>query len=259
MKEAENDKKNKTVALFGTVAVHGILVALFFIFGFRTPLPLPEEQGIAINFGFDDSGSGLEEPEVTGSENPSEAASSASAPSNVNSATQDVEEAVAVTNKPNKTTNDKVEKSVENPANKPATETKPTVNPRALYPGKTTGGSQGNTGGAGNMGNPNGNPNTNGAGAGLDGSGEFNLAGRQFVKRPSLSDKTQQEGKIVVFIWVDPEGNVTRSQAGAKGTSIGNRDLWEKCEAAALNAKFSVAENAPAEQRGTLTFIFSFQ
>ena len=107
------------------------------------------------------------------------------------------------------------------------------------------------------MGNPNGNPNTNGAGAGLDGSGEYNLAGRQFVKRPSLSDKTQQEGKIVVFIWVDPEGNVTRSQAGAKGTSIGNRDLWEKYEAAALNAKFSVAENAPAEQRGTLTFILA--
>lgn len=259
MIEAENDKKNKRIAVFGTVAVHGIIVALFFIFGFRTPLPLPEEQGIAINFGFDDRGSGLEEPEVTGSESPTEAATSTSDPNSVNSTTQDIEEAAAVTSKPKNTITDKVEKPVEKPVNQPTAETKPTVNPKALYPGKNPGGSQGNTGGSGNMGNPNGNPNTNGTGAGLDGSGDYNLAGRQFVKRPSLSDKTQQEGKIVVFIWVDPEGNVTRAQAGAKGTSIGNRDLWEKCESAALNAKFSVAENAPAEQKGTLTFIFSFQ
>lgn len=259
MIEAENDKKNKRIAVFGTVAVHGIIVALFFIFGFRTPLPLPEEQGIAINFGFDDSGSGLEEPEVTGSESPTEAATSAIDPNSVNSATQDIEDAAAVTTKPKNTIADKVEKPVEKPVNQPTAETKPTVNPKALYPGKNPGGSQGNTGGSGNMGNPNGNPNTNGTGAGLDGSGSYKLEGRKLLKSPNLSDKNQKEGKIIVEIWVDPEGNVTKAQAIAKGSTILTLDMWEKCEAAALNAKFSVAENAPAEQRGTLTFIFSFQ
>jgi len=48
--------------LFGTILFHFILAIGFIIFGFTTPLPLPEEEGILINFGLDDDGSGLIEP-----------------------------------------------------------------------------------------------------------------------------------------------------------------------------------------------------
>ncbi|MCK4465989.1 MAG: hypothetical protein KAU83_09775, partial [Bacteroidales bacterium] len=48
--------------LFGTVLFHSILAVVFIIFGFVTPLPLPEEEGILINFGTDLDGSGLIEP-----------------------------------------------------------------------------------------------------------------------------------------------------------------------------------------------------
>jgi colicin import membrane protein len=48
--------------LFGTIVFHILLVVVFIIFGFTTPLPLPGEEGILINFGVDDDGSGLIEP-----------------------------------------------------------------------------------------------------------------------------------------------------------------------------------------------------
>ena len=41
---------------------HTGLLAFAILFGFATPLPLPEEEGILINFGTDDFGAGDEEP-----------------------------------------------------------------------------------------------------------------------------------------------------------------------------------------------------
>ncbi len=48
--------------LLGTIVFHLVLVIILIIFGFTTPLPLPEEEGILINFGVEEQGSGLIEP-----------------------------------------------------------------------------------------------------------------------------------------------------------------------------------------------------
>ncbi|MFA5419942.1 MAG: hypothetical protein WC341_15925 [Bacteroidales bacterium] len=51
--------KDKRKALVGTIMVHLIiLVALLFI-ALRTPLPLPGEEGVEVNLGYDDRGSGI--------------------------------------------------------------------------------------------------------------------------------------------------------------------------------------------------------
>jgi colicin import membrane protein len=47
----------------GTILFHGALLLVIAIFGFSTPLPLPAEQGILINFGTDETGTGELEPQ----------------------------------------------------------------------------------------------------------------------------------------------------------------------------------------------------
>lgn len=48
----------------GTIVFHTILLLLVLIFGFSTPLPLPGEKGILINFGDTRTGFGSSEPEM---------------------------------------------------------------------------------------------------------------------------------------------------------------------------------------------------
>ncbi|MGQ7868882.1 cell envelope integrity protein TolA [Sunxiuqinia sp. sy24] len=46
----------------GTIVVHTIVLILLLLFGFFTPLPLPGEEGILVNFGNSSQGSGPREP-----------------------------------------------------------------------------------------------------------------------------------------------------------------------------------------------------
>src|SRR6056297_269540 len=57
-------KKHKT-GIIGTIIFHGMVVVLFMLFGYSTPLPLPGEEGILINFGDTETGMGDIEPRIT--------------------------------------------------------------------------------------------------------------------------------------------------------------------------------------------------
>ena len=48
-----------------TVIIHGVIGVFVVIFGFTTPLPLPDEEGILINFGTEEMGSGDIEPQLS--------------------------------------------------------------------------------------------------------------------------------------------------------------------------------------------------
>jgi len=52
----------KTKGIIGTVIFHIILALILIVTGFQPPDPPPEEEGILVNFGTDDAGSGLLEP-----------------------------------------------------------------------------------------------------------------------------------------------------------------------------------------------------
>ncbi|MEA1886176.1 MAG: cell envelope integrity protein TolA [Bacteroidota bacterium] len=52
----------KKKGIIGTLIFHIVLAVILIITGFHTPEPLPEEEGILVNFGTDDTGSGLLEP-----------------------------------------------------------------------------------------------------------------------------------------------------------------------------------------------------
>lgn len=90
-------------------------------------------------------------------------------------------------------------------------------------------------------------------------SGEPNakLAGRSVngtLPRPSYA--VQKDGIVVVEIWVDNYGTVQKAVAGAEGTTVTDKTLWQAARKAALGAHFNMSADAPALQKGTITYIF---
>jgi len=83
------------------------------------------------------------------------------------------------------------------------------------------------------------------------------LAGRSVngtLPRPTYN--TSASGKVVVNIWVDNYGTVQKAVAGAEGTSVTDKNLWQAARKAAMGASFNMDADAPALQMGTITYIF---
>ena len=93
-------------------------------------------------------------------------------------------------------------------------------------------------------------------------SGEPNarLKGRSVVGTlPKPAYSVQKGGTVVVDILVDRHGNVTSAVPGGTGTTVSDKTLWEAARKAALNTQFNVKADAPAQQAGTITYIFRLQ
>ena len=93
-------------------------------------------------------------------------------------------------------------------------------------------------------------------------SGEPNakLQGRSIngtLPRPSYP--VQKSGKVVVEIWVDNYGNVQKAVAGVEGTTVTDKTLWQEARKAALGAHFNMSADAPALQKGTITYVFKLK
>ncbi|MCH5325746.1 MAG: hypothetical protein J1E29_00920 [Duncaniella sp.] len=105
--------------------------------------------------------------------------------------------------------------------------------------------------GAGKAGQPDGNANS-GAASGQPG---FNLNGRSIAswKTPPGAPV----GSITIAVTVDRQGIVTDAvyQSGT-GAAAASTEARRHCVAAARGSKFSVDLNAPALQKGTITYIF---
>ena len=61
---------------------------------------------------------------------------------------------------------------------------------------------------------------------------------------------------MVVEIWVDNYGIVQKAIAGVEGTTVSDKDLWNEARKAAMKASFNMSADAPALQKGTITYIF---
>jgi hypothetical protein len=58
----------------------------------------------------------------------------------------------------------------------------------------------------------------------------LNLTQRSFVSSPKVDGGNRYTGKVVVDIRVDKDGNVIQATAGARGTTITDAALLQKCE-----------------------------
>ncbi len=270
--------KNNKRGIIGTTIFH-VAIALIIIFlGFSTPLPLPGEEGIIINFGTDDEGFGFTQPQRQESAPPVPTPPPPSEPEAVEEIiTQDMEEAPSLpVPQPEEVRQPEPVQPVEQPQPAPPEETVPEEvaeevperrpNPNALFPGRTatgdTGTSEGETTGPGNQGRETGasdSPHRTGGDTGSPDGISFSLDGRSSTSLP-LPDYTHQvAGTVVVDVRVDRNGYVTDARPGVRGSTTTNINLLTAARRAAERARFNVDPTAPASQRGTITYHFVLQ
>ena len=84
----------------------------------------------------------------------------------------------------------------------------------------------------------------------------FSLEGRTPQSLPKPEYNYQVEGIVVVEVTVDLNGNVTTANPGVKGSTTLNEHLMAAAKKAALAAKFDRKPDAPAFQKGTITYNF---
>ncbi|MFO8054525.1 MAG: energy transducer TonB [Bacteroidales bacterium] len=252
----EEEKQNEymSAGLIGTLLFHGIIVVLLLIFGFTTPLPLPEEQGVVVNLGYSGHGMGDIQPREPAEQIASSSSSAADESEEV--ATQNTEDA------PELSSSSGEQQTQETGENREAAPDESQVDENLTYPGRRTseGGSEGQTGEPGDQGAPGGDPgadNYQGSPGGEGGNVDYSLSGRYSRELPEPPKDFREQGKVVVKIWVNREGNVIKAEPGQKGSTTGDSQLYRMAKKAAMNARFNKKNDAPEVQTGTITYTFT--
>lgn len=252
------EKKSKRKGIIGTILFHALLIVAFLFMGLKYQDPPPAEEGISINFGYMDEGSGKIEPEDT--EEVTELVEEEIIEEQIESTEEIITQSVVETPVVEKTEEKKKVVEKEEPKEEVIEEKKPEVNKKALYPGKkkTETTSEGNKKGEGNQGVIDGDPNANvyeGGGIGEDGTA-YQLGGRNVSFKAKPIYNLQVEGKVVVLITVNRLGNVISAIPGAKGSTTLNKQLLQRAKTAALKTKFDPKQTAPTNQQGKIIYYF---
>lgn len=272
------DTKHKRKSAVITSVILVILLHLIFNYG-MSYLDPPIEYGIAINYGTSDVGKG--EPKVV-----KKVKATPKPPVKEEKIEEEVKEEVI----PKETIKEEVitseqkeapviekpkkEKKKEEPKEE-VKEEKPKPKPKPKKPSKSTldafdnllkgDKSDGEPKGEGDDNQPglkgkeNGDPKSSKyyGNQGSDGDPNYNLAGRNALKKPIEQPDCEEEGTVVVTIWVDKAGKVVRAVPGAKGTTNTAKCLLEPARLAALGTTWNAATDAPNEQKGTIIYKFT--
>jgi len=257
MKSAE--KKSKRKGIVGTILFHALLMVAFFFMGLKYQDPPPIEEGISINFGFNEEGLGEVNPEST--EELTEIVEEKIIEQQIESTEEIVTQSLVENPVVEKTEKKKKVIKKEEPKEEVIEEKKPEVNKKALYPGskKTKTSSEGKKKGEGNQGSIEGDPNSKvyeGGGIGKNGTA-YQLGGRKVEFKAKPIYNLQVEGKVVVIITVDRLGNVINAIPGVKGSTTLNKKLLQRAKTAALKTKFDPKQTAPTNQQGKIVYFFS--
>ena len=261
--ETPEEKKSFTI----TSVIFVILFLLFTIFGL-TYMDPPPENGIAVNFGTSDTGSGEIQPTEQVKMSPDQAKSEPVPAEEDDVLTQDEEAPVTLP-----------KKEVKKPVVKPS-ETKPVTKPTETKPTKPTnsalnsiikgpkqdGTSQsghGDDAEGGDKGNPNGSLYANsfygdGSGSGnSSGNGtSWGLANRRISLPGTKSLQCGNEsGTVVVQITVNKNGSVVKTQY-VKGTTNTTQCVLDAAYKTAKTFKWQPDANAPETQIGFVVVNF---
>lgn len=82
---------------------------------------------------------------------------------------------------------------------------------------------------------------------------------RTLISEPGLILNSSEEGKVVVEIIVDENGNVIKATPGQRGSTTSSSNLFTRATQAAYQAKFNPSREGIKEQRGTYTFVFTLE
>lgn len=258
-----NANKNKVIAGIVTAVVHAIIVVLLFVLCFRTPLPLPGEAGVEVDMGM------FAEVNEVASQQVNEAtsqqvneATSQHDEENILSEDEDVPMIEEVKDEKEAEEVKEVEEVEEvEEVKEVEEEVLPVVNKRALFQVSPNNSdatiTENSTNAEGDLGNPNGLKDIDrydGHG-GSGGGPAYDLGGRGAKSIPSPSREFAEEGKVVVDIWVDKKGRVTRAEIG-KGTTVTDSNMRESARQAAMSSLFVEDKDASDIQKGTITYTF---
>ncbi len=282
--------KERKQGLIISAIVH-LLIALIIAFvTFRVKIPDPVEEGLLVNFGFDETGDGLFEPAPEPVSPPPPAPASGDAEADEAILTQDFEEAVEVKKKepsPEELRRQAEARAAELKRREEAEAERRRIeqetaerlrreeeqrridqqNARARGAFSnagnvgTSGQSQGVAGGQGNQGVASGTPDAPNYGPG-GGQGEgisFELGGRKAQSLFKPPYNIQKDGIVVVAVTVDRSGRVTEATPGMKGSTTLDENLLKLAKEAALKTRFESSNDAPLIQKGTISYDFRFK
>lgn len=268
-------QKSNIIASIGTLVALLLLFLLLWFVYMGAPV-LPEDEGIEVAFG-DVREAGGFQPESEHQSMPMESVTPPPAPSkptNNDLMTQEDEETLAVQRQRDKEEKARKEAEAERLRQEKAkaaqAEAARIAKEKALAEqkakeqaakdkaaamgslfGNNAAGAQGtgDSKGEGQKGNPV-------AGYGTSGGNSWFLEGRSIKGAlPEPKDKFNQDGKVVVSIWVLPDGTVKDAQI-TRGTTISDKSTLQLALNAARKAKFS--ESDKSIQTGTITYNFKF-
>ncbi len=249
------ERTHKVTSVVITVVFHALLIGLLVTLFLRPPNPPlgQEETMMEISLGEPDQGGPDNTPAA---EQQEVVASNPETTDEENILTSDAEEAPVVKTNPEK----------KNPTEKTQTTTntaepQPKVNDKALFKGSRTNGdpnSQGMGDGdvPGNQGDPNGSENGDPDGV-VGGSGH--LKGRNVKYKPQFNCNSKTTGRVMVTIYVDRNGNVTKAEPGGRNSTTTDPELWECARRVAMQIKYNPKPDAPSLQVGTIPIEFNYK
>lgn len=253
------DKNRKRNSWIGTVVFHSVLLLLFLFVGLKYQDP-PIEDGIAINFGYEDDGQGNTEqaPQQSTPQQPEEVVETPDVPEEV--ATQEAVEAPAISEKKPEPKPKEKPKEVKEPDPQPTSD----LSDRLSRVRNTKGSGEGETQGGGDQGSQDGDPNSkNRTGTGgLGDSGDYRLGGRKALQRPKPNYNCPEEGRVVVKIYVDRYGKVVNAVPGERipgdvASNTSSKCLFDRARDAAMSTTWQGDPNAPEQQVGYIIYNFS--
>ncbi len=280
----EARKNLKATGYTALVCACMLIILLFVKWTLPSIPPPPDEEGIEVNLGNSEIGSGDNQPELPGKPSPQdqqaytppkEIAAPAEPAKDFETDDKDADAPVIAKPPVTKPEATKVpDKEVKRPATKPEPKREPAPpappKPKAVFKGikgDGTGGnesenfkkgkSEGIAGGIGDQGAPAGQPDAdNYTGAGGGGSGVNKLRGlngRTIIRRPSFEDDFNENAKVAVDIKIDETGNVVSAEYQPRGSTTSDASLKAIALRKAKQVKFNAGST---ESSGTIQFNF---
>ncbi|WP_281763303.1 energy transducer TonB [Neptunitalea lumnitzerae] len=263
------DTKNKKKSFTITVVLMILLLLIMFVTG-MTRFDPPIENGIAVNLGYMDTGSGdvqpMEKVKVTPQPTPSQPQEEVAEEEEVlTSEEEDVPVVPTAEKKEEEKPKEETPKSEkpkvkEKPKpDKSTTETLGGILGAEAVDGKEENG-QGPGNGPGDIGKEGGDPYATavygpGNGKGSGGRG-WGLNGRGTPTFQSVKQDCNESGTVVVRIVVNKAGNVIEARSGERGTTNTATCLAEPAEKIAKSYKWPRDDNAPEKQIGFVVVKF---
>lgn len=254
MNKNETSMESKNDRLKGIIAAILFLLLLFTLsifLGFYYPVPPIQDEGVEIEMGGSGSSGGMQGRQVIPDPEP-----------RTQTSPQPISRPVVTENRQDNpytapTTTPAV-KPQENVTPQPETPSR-SVNPNAMFTkrGTSTQDGTGSSSGSGKgTGTGTGTGDGTGTGVGPGSGPSFSLVGRTAKNLPRPAYNSDNQGKVVIDVNVDQEGNVVDAQYNSRLSTTSDIQLRAAAIEAAMRSKFSVKLDAAVIQRGTITYHF---